>query len=85
MVQSRSRPEKAQDEVVKVGVAAEDEVDEVEVWKEKLKVEVDARTRMHEELVGYRVQMNEIQGHLEMVERLVEDKEDRYAEEMEAE
>ena len=77
--------EKAQDEVVEVDVIAEDEVDAIEGLKEKLKVEVCTRTRMHEELVGYRVQMNEMQGHLEMMERLMEDKEGGYAEEMEAE
>jgi hypothetical protein len=65
---SVEKSEKAQDDVVKVDVDAEDEVNEVEGLKEKLKVEGDTRTRMHEEMAGYRAQMNEMQGHLEGVE-----------------
>jgi myosin heavy subunit len=78
---SIEKPEKAQDEVMKVDEDADVEVNEVEGLKEKLKVE---GARMHEEMSQYRAQMLEMQGHLEMMERLMEDKDDRYAEEMEA-
>ena len=78
---SIEKPEKAQDEVMKVDEDADVEVNEVEGLKEKMKAE---GLRMREEMSQYRSQMNEMQGHLEMMERLMEDKDDRYAEKMEA-
>ena len=77
---SNVKPEKKVDPV-KVDVR----VKEVESLKMELNAEVEARVEKEREMERYRTEMGRMQEHLMIIEKLLEDKEDRFNEELGAE
>ena len=80
---SNEKPGKKKD-AVKVNVEDEGK-DEIDDLKMKLKIKMQDEDEMKAEVVAYREKMHEMQGHLEMMEGLVEENERRFADELEAE
>ena len=79
-VSSNGKPEKKVDPV-KVDVR----VEEVESLKMKLNAEVDASIEKDREMEHYRNEMGRMQEHLVIIEKLLEDKEERFKQELGAE
>ena len=79
-VSSNVKPEKKMD-AVKVDV----KVEEVESLKVKLDAEVEARIEKEREMEHYRAEMGRMQEHLMIIEKLLEDKEGRFEQELGAE
>jgi hypothetical protein len=79
-VSSNGKPEKKVDPV-KVDVR----VEEVESLKMKLNAEVDASSEKDREMEHYRNEMGRMQEHLVIIVKLLEDKEERFKQELGAE
>ena len=78
---SNEKPEKKKD-AVKVEVEDKVEIDDL---KMKLKMKMQDEVELKDEVEAYREKMQEMQGHLEMMEGLVERNEQRFENELEAE
>ena len=78
---SNEKPEKKKD-AVKVEVEDKVEMDDL---KMKLKMKMQDEVELKDEVEAYREKMQEMQGHLEMMEGLVERNEQRFENELEAE
>ena len=77
---SNEKP-KVKKEVVKVDLVNAD----VEELRKKLKMKIDDEVELRAEMKMYHEKMKEMQGHLEMMEGLVEDNERRFVAELNAE